>query len=130
MIRTLAPSEMHWSACVFCFCGSPWALTTLAETPAALKALIRYGLSNCSQRTEVFVSGISPHARMPADVLAVAPVTVTTSPATAATTPTTITFRETCFTSSSLFAIPAWFYWRGQQPDPCALDSQTASQLL
>jgi hypothetical protein len=41
MIRTFAPSEMHWSACVFCFCGSPCALTTRAETPAALNAFRR-----------------------------------------------------------------------------------------
>src|SRR5581483_3149673 len=107
MMSTFAPSEMHWSACVFCFWGSPWAFTTRAEMPAALNALIRYGLSNCSQRTDVFVSGISPQARMPADVLA-APVTVTTSPATAAAMPTAVTFRERCFTCSSLFAFPAW----------------------
>src|SRR6478735_4567018 len=67
MIRTLAPSAMHWSACVFCFCGSPCALTTRAEMPAALKDLISAGLSNCSHRTEVFVSGMRPHTWMPAD---------------------------------------------------------------
>src|SRR3954451_16349836 len=66
MMRTFAPSAMHWSACVFCFCGSPCALTTRAETPAALNALISDGLSNCSHRTDVFVSGIRPQAWMPA----------------------------------------------------------------
>src|SRR3954464_1411850 len=80
MIRTFAPSAMHWSACVFCFCGSPCALTTRAETPAALKALISAGLSNCSQRTEVFVSGIRPQTWIPAlffPALAVAPAATT-----------------------------------------------------
>src|SRR5690242_5997257 len=113
MIRTFAPSEMHWSACVFCFWGSPWALTTRAATPAFLKAFCRYGLSNCSQRTEVFVSGIRPQARMPADVLAVAPVTMTTSPAVAAT-PATVALRERCFTyfSSLLTFLPGLCFLR------------------
>src|SRR3954467_3889831 len=90
MIRTLAPSEMHWSACVFCFCGSPCALTTRAEMWAALNDLISAGLSNCSHRTDVFVSGMRPHTWMPADflaVLAVAPET--TMAATTATSPRT-----------------------------------------
>src|SRR5205809_714437 len=50
MIRTFAPLAMHWSACVFCFCGSPCALTTRAETPAALNALMSDGWSNSSRR--------------------------------------------------------------------------------
>ncbi len=41
MMITFAPSAMHWSACVFCFCGSPSALTTRADTPAALNAFCR-----------------------------------------------------------------------------------------
>ena len=39
MIRTFAPSAMHWSACDFCFCGSPWALTTLAADVGGLERL-------------------------------------------------------------------------------------------
>src|SRR4051794_12845661 len=92
MMRTFAPSAMHWSAWVFCFCGSPCALTTRAEMCADLNALISAGLSNCSHRTDVFVSGMSPHTWIPADflaVLAVAPETIMA--ATTATTPRTTT---------------------------------------
>src|SRR5580765_4987588 len=96
MIRTFAPSAMHWSACDFCFCGSPWALTTRAETPAALKAFSRYGRSNCSQRTEVLVSGIRPHARIPARFPA-EPAPAITAAARAAR-PSAITLREIDFT--------------------------------
>src|SRR4051812_15894064 len=92
MIRTLAPSEMHWSACVFCFCGSPCALTTRAEMWAVLNALISAGLSNCSHRTDVFVSGMRPHTWIPADFLAVPAVAPETIMAAAtATTPRTTT---------------------------------------
>src|SRR4051812_29044092 len=96
MIRTFAPSAMHWSACVFCFCGSPWALTTRAETPAALKAFSRYGRSNCSQRTEVLVSGIRPHARIPARFPAVPAPAITA--AARATRPSVTAMREIDFT--------------------------------
>src|SRR6266542_519906 len=87
MIRTFAPSEMHWSACVFCFCGSPCAFTTRAGTPAALNALMSDGLSNCSHRTDVFVSGIKPQTWIPAAFLPVAAV----APLTAAIAATPIT---------------------------------------
>ena len=39
------------------------AFTTRAGTPAALKAFTSAGLSFCSQRVEVFVSGMSPQTR-------------------------------------------------------------------
>src|SRR4249920_3622554 len=57
MTPTLAPFEMHCSACARCFCGSLSAFVTDALTPAALRALVNAGLSNCSQRTEDLVSG-------------------------------------------------------------------------
>src|SRR5436309_4417721 len=117
MIRTLAPSAMHWSACDFCFCGSFCAFTTRAGMPAALNALSRYGLSNCSQRTDDFVSGIRPHAWMLAcldAVPAVATATATASAATAATSPTAITLRETCFTCSSLHFVLTTFACMGR----------------
>ena len=50
---------MACSACVFWVLGSPWAFTIVCEMPAALNALSRYGRSNCSQRTEDWVSGSS-----------------------------------------------------------------------
>src|SRR5215212_10364261 len=87
MIRTFAPSEMHWSAWVFCFCGSPCAFTTRAATPAALNAFCSAGRSNCSQRTDVFVSGISPQMVTPALLLLELALALATT--TAATTPTT-----------------------------------------
>src|SRR4051794_27809754 len=110
MISTFAPSETHWSACVFCFCGSPCAFTTLAATWAALKAFSRYGLSNCSQRTDVFVSGISPQARMPAlfvvACLVPAVATATAVVAAIATTASAIDLRETFVTYSLLLRGP------------------------
>src|SRR3954451_19900022 len=64
--RTFAPFLMACSAWVRCVLGSPWAFTIVASTPAALKASPRYFLSNCSQRTDDFVSGSST-ATLPAD---------------------------------------------------------------
>ena len=42
-----------------CFCGSSRALTIVWLTFAAVSVLSRYGRSNCSQRTDDFVSGSS-----------------------------------------------------------------------
>ena len=61
MMPTFAPLEMHCSACESCFCGSFSALTIVALTPAFLKALANAGLSNCSHRTDDFVSGKRTH---------------------------------------------------------------------
>src|SRR3954447_4736339 len=92
MIRTFAPSEMHWSACDFCFCGSPCAFTTRAATPAALNAFCSAGRSNCSQRTEVLVSGIRPQMVIPAlFLLELALAEATTLIATTPTTPSSRT---------------------------------------
>src|SRR5581483_2281850 len=54
---TFAPFVMACSACVFWVVGSPWALTIVWGMPAAVSALSRYGRSNCSQRTDDWVSG-------------------------------------------------------------------------
>src|SRR5215208_7309585 len=118
MIRTLAPSAMHWSACVFCFCGSPCALTTRAATPAALNAFCSAGRSNCSQRTDVLVSGISPQMVTPAllllcPALAEATTTVATTP----TTPSSRTgeLRKTLFTCTPS---PSVVFVRQSAPPP------------
>src|SRR3954453_5323408 len=63
---TFAPFVIACSACVRCVPGSPWAFTIVASTPAALNASPRYFLSNCSQRTDDFVSGSST-ATLPGD---------------------------------------------------------------
>src|SRR3954453_15107711 len=104
MIRTLAPSEMHWSACDFCFCGSPCAFTTRAATPAALNAFCSAGRSNCSQRTDVLVSGINPQIVIPAlFLLELALAEATTLIATTPTTPSSRTgdLRKTFVTAHS-----------------------------
>ncbi len=54
---TFAPAARHACACAFCFCGSFSALLIDAVTPAFLNALAKAGASNCTQRTEDFVSG-------------------------------------------------------------------------
>ena len=62
------------------------------------------GASNCTQRTDDFVSGSRTQTWTLAvlcDVPAVATATAMASAATAATSPTAITLRETFFTCSS-----------------------------
>src|SRR5579864_6767376 len=54
---TLAPAARHACACAFCFCGSFNAFVIEYVTPAALSALAKSGASNCTQRTDDFVSG-------------------------------------------------------------------------
>ena len=57
-MTTFAPAARHACACAFCFCGSLRALLIDAVTPAFLKAaLAMSGASNCTQRTDDFVSG-------------------------------------------------------------------------
>src|SRR5579864_2682268 len=56
-MTTLAPAARHACACAFCFCGSFNAFVIMAVTPAALNALAKSGASNCTQRTDDFVSG-------------------------------------------------------------------------
>src|SRR3954468_14413506 len=108
-IRTLAPLPRHWSACVFCFCGSLSALVMLYDTFAALNAEMSAGLSKCSQRTDDAVSGSNTQTSPPAAFLltpAVAPAT--TSVATPATTAAirTVDLRKTFLT---------WFLLTGGQ---------------
>src|SRR4051794_40740957 len=54
---TFAPFVRHESACERIFWALPCALLIVAVTPAALNALVRYGRSKSSQRTDVLVSG-------------------------------------------------------------------------
>ena len=61
MMPTLEPAAMHCSACASCFCGSFSAFTIVAGTLAFLKAFTNAGLSNCSHRTDDFVSGRRTH---------------------------------------------------------------------
>ena len=56
-MTTVAPAAMHACACAFCFSGSLSALLIDAVTPAFLKAPSCAGASNCTQRTDDFVSG-------------------------------------------------------------------------
>ena len=56
-ITTLAPAARHACACAVCFDGSLSALLIDAVTPAFLNAFASSGLSNCTQRTDDFVSG-------------------------------------------------------------------------
>ena len=56
-ITTLAPAAKHACACAVCFDGSLSALLIDAVTPAFLNAFASSGLSNCTQRTDDFVSG-------------------------------------------------------------------------
>src|SRR5579872_3612256 len=56
-MTTFAPAARHACACAFCFCGSFSAFVIDAVTPAALNAFAKSGASNCTQRTDDFVSG-------------------------------------------------------------------------
>src|SRR3954447_368773 len=102
---TVAPAARHAWACAFCFCGSFSALLIEYVTPAALRALAKSGASNCTQRTDDFVSGSRTQTWMLAEFLAVAPVATT-----ARTTPARITtaadLRKSRCTASLLDEIP------------------------
>src|SRR4029078_10531586 len=56
---TFAPFVIAWSAWLACVAGSPWALTMVCLTPAAVDAWSRCLLSWVSQRTDDLVSGRS-----------------------------------------------------------------------
>src|SRR6476661_6255262 len=56
-MTTVAPAAMQAWACAFCLSGSLSALLIEAVTPAFLKAAFIAGASNCTQRTDDFVSG-------------------------------------------------------------------------
>src|SRR5215210_8825599 len=76
-ITTFAPFARHWSACVFCFCGSPLAFVITYETAAFLKAATKPGRSCVSHRTDDFGSGSRTQMSALADfllVFATAPV--------------------------------------------------------
>ena len=79
-MTTLAPLARHWSACVFCFWGSPLALVITYETFAFVNAATKPGRSCVSQRTDDFGSGSSTQMSAPPFRLvgfATADVTVT-----------------------------------------------------
>src|SRR6266571_3823603 len=59
---TLAPCVRHWSPWERCVWALPCAFRTVADTPAALKAASRYGLSNSWYRVDEVVSGSRAHA--------------------------------------------------------------------
>src|SRR4051794_30229806 len=56
---TFAPLVIACSAWVRWVAGSPWAFVIVWSIPAAVNAWFRYLRSNCSQRTDDFVSGRS-----------------------------------------------------------------------
>src|SRR5881392_2602083 len=82
---TFAPLARHCCACDFCFCASPSAFRTCAETPAFLNAAFRYGASNSVYRVDDFVSGSSAQALIEA---VLADLWVSRADAAAATSPT------------------------------------------
>ena len=76
------------SAWASCFCGSLSAFTIVAGTLAFRKALTNAGLSNCSHRTDDFVSGRRTHTEPVWAVRAVAPLAATATATAAAAMPT------------------------------------------
>ena len=56
-MATFAPRDRHESACETIFCGSFSAFVIEYVTLAFFRALAKYGASNCTQRTDDFVSG-------------------------------------------------------------------------
>src|SRR4051794_39286315 len=56
-MTTFAPAARQACACAFCFSGSLRALLIEALTPALANAALKSGASNCTQRTDDFVSG-------------------------------------------------------------------------
>src|SRR5690348_3899650 len=99
-MTTFAPAAMHACACAFCLSGSLRALLIDADTPAFLNAAFMAGASNCTQRTDDFVSGSRTQTSTLALLVAIALVATTAATdATAAITPTTANvFRETFLT--------------------------------
>src|SRR5204862_408477 len=91
----------HCCACDFCFCASPSAFRTCAETPAFLNAAFRYGASNSVYRVDDFVSGSSAQALIEA---VLADLWVSRADAAAATSPT-----RTDAVRTDNPAFPPWF---------------------
>src|SRR5262245_24058126 len=84
-IATLAWRDRHESACATIFCGSFSAFVIEYVTPAFFRACPMYLGSNCTQRTDDFVSGSRTQTWMLADCLAVA-LPAEIAPATTAST--------------------------------------------
>src|SRR5947209_6473840 len=101
---TFAPAARHASACATIFCGSFSAFVIKYVTPAALSALAKSGASNCTQRTDDFVSGSRTQTwTLAAFLPAFAPAPVATSAVTAPTSRSrTIDLLEILFTASLL----------------------------
>src|SRR5437899_411951 len=92
-----APRDRHESACDTIFCGSFNAFVIEAVRWAFFRALAQSGASNCTQRTDDFVSGSRTQTLMFAELLAVALVATiaTTTPARTTASPTERTNRFT-----------------------------------
>src|SRR6185312_16917892 len=103
-MTTFAPAAMHACACAFCLSGSLRALLIDADTPAFLNAAFMAGASNCTQRTDDFVSGSSTHTWVLAFLLPeFAPAPVAASAATEATMRSRMSdLLETFFTANLL----------------------------
>src|SRR5579859_3099727 len=93
---TLAPADRHASACATIFCGSLSAFVIEYVTPAALSAFAKSGASNCTQRTDDFVSGSRTQTWMLAALDAVATADIT--PAATITSPMAVHLLKTRFT--------------------------------
>src|SRR5919201_594557 len=100
---TFAPAARQASACATIFCGSFSAFVIEYVTPAFFSALAKSGASNCTQRTDDFVSGSRTQTWIFADFVAVAPVaTATATPATATARTTLAALPVTRITAPSL----------------------------
>src|SRR5579885_2692441 len=109
-MTTLAPAARHAVACAFCFSGSLRALVMDAFTPAFANAALNAGASNCTQRTDDFVSGRRTQTSMLAllrFVLAVAAGTRNTARprTTTAVRPIAVDLRKSLFKISLSFLL-------------------------
>ena len=120
-MTTVAPAAMQACACAFCLSGSLRALLIEAVTPAFLKAAFIAGASNCTQRTDDFVSGSSTHTwTLAAFFVVFAEALATTNTARlaaeSAMSARTVDLRKTLFKIVSLVGLTG-----GQYPPSCRI---------
>src|SRR4051812_33348879 len=97
-MTTFAPAAMQACACAFCLSGSLRALLIDAGTPAFANAAFMAGASNCTQRTDDFVSGSRTQTSTLALCEAPAPPTATAVAKTTSSRPAALRmFLLTCF---------------------------------
>src|SRR3954452_21690763 len=125
-MTTFAPAARHAVACAFCFSGSFRALLIDALTPAFANAAFMAGASNCTQRTDDFVSGSSTQTSTLAacfvDLAVAAATTIAETPTTPASS-RMVDVRKTFFTWFLLLSRP------GGQGECQTLRLQQTSQV-